>query len=473
MKVIKELVEGDNTIIDLLPKYTKKDFSGIIFLISNINNKFFTHRLNDDWMRISKELKYSLFGQNYYRTKIEKNPNNIFNLLFQKMYNGNSFSGLTDGYEPTTLMKEIYKKWILNNQNSHFEITDIDMKEVRITKDIEYVDFEREYSFSEKVSINVEFVNEYISSYSNESLSEHKEIVTLKEILGSLNSQDELEIFYKEAMSGRYYSIGKNHIQGIKKNIRKVLLNDYYEYDLNTSAPVLLCQIYKKISGLNPPESIIDFIDEKVTFREIFGLKHSITLKESKMIFTALFFDARLIPNDHKMKSKLTKELGVDKVNYIVHDKYLKNLIKDISLVYKTIAKHYEEKYIGQNIVGYKNKEFTSDDKKVKKSKIVSHIYQSLESLVLDNMVKFYTTKTNDTNYVRIHDCIYTKVQIDEVELENYILQELGLKVSLKDRNSTKPLKYFVRKLGIYDKVYQCWGPFMNDIIYLPEGKLA
>lgn len=57
----------------------------------------------------------------------------------------------------------------------------------------------------------------------------------------------------------------------------------------------------------------------------------------------------------------------------------------------------------------------------MEKSSVVAHLYQSLESKVLDSMIKFYTTKTNDYNYVRVHDCLYTKKEIDTAELASTI----------------------------------------------------
>ena len=38
-----------------------------------------------------------------------------------------------------------------------------------------------------------------------------------------------------------------------------------------------------------------------------------------------------------------------------------------------------------------------------------------------------YTTKTNDYNYVRVHDCLYTKKEIDTAELYQFIKKETGI----------------------------------------------
>ncbi|MCT7584727.1 hypothetical protein N5U55_11525 [Aliarcobacter butzleri] len=71
--------------------------------------------------------------------------------------------------------------------------------------------------------------------------------------------------------------------------------------------------------------------------------------------------------------------------------------------------------------------------RKWKKSTVVAHLYQSLESVVLDSMIKFYTSTTNDFNYVRVHDCLYTKKEIDESELYHFIKKETQINTLFKE----------------------------------------
>lgn len=447
MKIIRQLIEGDNTIIGLLPTHHKKDLLGILFLISNMNTKFFTHRLNDDWLNLSQNMKYSLFSQNRYRQNIHNNPSHIFNLLFVEMYKGNSINSLMSGYEPTLLMKDIYEKWIVKNEFIPFDIIDIKFNDIKISKDEVYKDnAEYEYDICEEIDINPNPINEYISTLlnGNKSIKDLKTVVQLKEILGNLSHDNKLKLYYKEVISGRYYSVGKHHIQGLKKEIRKIVLSGYHDYDLNTSAPVFLCQIYKKITGKNPPQSVVDFIDEKEPFRRMLSICNGISMDDSKMFYTSLFFNAKLIPNDFKHITELSKKINPLIINKILQSDCITQLRKDIQLIYSTINKHYRKNIIDGHIVGYKNKKYIPKDNKLKSTVIVSHVYQSLESVVLDTMINYYKEHTSDTNYVRIHDCIYTKKPLDEIHLEDYILEKTGFFVMIKDRPSETTLRRFV-----------------------------
>lgn len=473
MKIIRQLIDGDNPIIGFLPDHDKKDLLGILFLISNMNSRFFTHSLNDNWMNISRDMKYSLFGQYRYRTLIYGNSKHIFNQLFTEMYTGNSIHGLMSGYEPTSLLKDIYQKWICLNENTPFDIKKINDKNIKISQDEVYKeDEEQEFDFCEDIKVNPIPIEKNIRRIlkNNPSLKELKIVVQLKEILGKLSLDNKLKLYYREVMSGRYYSLGKHHIQGLKKEIRDIVLSGYHEYDLNTSSPILLCQIYRGISGLRPPESIITYIDEKVGFRSMLGIKYRLSDKDSKTFFTSLFFNSKLIPYDFEHKTKLSKVIDPLIINKILEDDLITQLRKDIQMVYSTIYKHYRKNIVDGCIEGYKNKKYTPEDNKFKSTKIVSHVYQSLESYILDKMIEFYKQQTKDTNYVRIHDCLYTKKSIDELEMEEFVRNESGFIIMIKERPSDTILGEFVRMFDMYDETYEKWGHLFHVIIGLPSN---
>lgn len=180
------------------------------------------------------------------------------------------------------------------------------------------------------------------------------------------------------------------------------------------------------------PSTIKDFIINKKRIREIFAQKYNISLDKSKEFFTSLFFGSRLIQNDFKFNSSVTQSLGIDVVNLILSDKtsYEYLLYKDVHKLFDVISNHYNNKE-KKKVVGFNN--HILELKKWNKSKVVSHLYQSLESVILDSMIKFYTTTTNDFNYVRVHDCIYTKKEINESELYHFIKEETGIDTLFKE----------------------------------------
>ena len=105
-------------------------------------------------------------------------------------------------------------------------------------------------------------------------------------------------------------------------------------------------------------------------------------------------------------------------------------LYKDVNKLFDVISNHYKG-IDKKKVIGFNN--HTLELKKWKKSSVVAHLYQSLESVVLDSMIKFYTTTTNDFNYVRVHDCLYTKKEIDESELYYFIKKDTEIDALFKE----------------------------------------
>lgn len=260
MKIKKNLLYGDNPITNFLPKIEEKDINGIMYLISNISNRFLEHKFDSCCLSISKEMKYDLFGQNRWRQKIDKNCEHIFHKLFKLKFIGNNLNNATNGYEPTKLLIDSYYKWL--SYNPTFELIEMNKQQIRI-KDIQLNDeVELRSDFYEEIEINLEHiknklveywepVQKYLDKKTTEPDAELYELVKYKiEPLRKiyyyiLENNNKLKIHYKQSNSGRYYSVGEYSIHSLKKEVRNIILNDYNEYDISVSAPLLLSQIYK------------------------------------------------------------------------------------------------------------------------------------------------------------------------------------------------------------------------------------
>lgn len=447
MKIKKNLLYGENPITNYLPEIEKKDINGIMYLISNISNRFLEHKSDSNCLSISREMKYDLFGQNRWRNEIKNNFEHIFHKLFRLKIIGNNIDKVTNGYEPTKLLIDSYCKWL--SHNSTYELIEVNKKQIKVKNTQLNDEDELRSDFYEEIEINIEYiknklieywepVQKYLDKKTTESDVELYKLVKykiepLKKIYYYiLENNNKLKIHYKQSNSGRYYSIGEYSIHSLKKEVRNIILNDYNEYDICVSAPLLLSQIYKNITNEKVPSTIKDFIINKKRIREIFAEKYCISVDKSKEFFTSLFFRSKLVCNDFKFNSSLTKSLGMDVVNYILSDKtsYEYLLYKDVNKLFDVISNYYK-KIDNKKVIGFNN--HTLELEKWKKSSVVAHLYQSLESVVLDSMIKFYTTTTNDFNYVRVHDCIYTKKEINETELYHFIKKETGVDTLFKE----------------------------------------
>lgn len=410
-----------------------------MYLISNISNRFLEHKHDTNCISISREMKYDLFGQYRWRNNIASDNEHVFNQLFTKKIFGNSYQNVTDGYEPTPLLINSYYKWLSHNPS--FEL--IDVNDIKVTaKGIKMDDdSESRGDFFEEIDINIEhIVNKLIEYWEPVQNFIDNMSVTVDEELRKfvkyqveplrrmydyiIRNNNRLRIYYKQSESGRYYSIGQNSIHALKKEVRNIILSDYHEYDIAVSAPLILSQIYKQISGDEKVfETISFFVKNKKRIREIFAEKYNIPLDKSKTFFTSLFFGSRLQLNDFYYHSAVTQTLDKDIVNSILSDKtsYDYLLYADVKKIFHVIGNHYK-RINTKKVIGYNGHTLKLD--KWKNESVVAHIYQSAESMILESMVKFYTSKTNDYNYVRLHDCIYTKQVINESELYRFIKRE-------------------------------------------------
>lgn len=453
MYIKEQLIYGENPITQYLPEIDEKDLYGIMFLISNLGTKFLRHRRDYRCMSLDQQLRYSLFTQYNWRNNIN-NKEHPFNKLFIKEIKGNSKEHITNGYRPSGLLLNAYVQWAKNNV--FYDLIEVGKEKKIMTKckelnNYDYEDNDNTVKFTEEIDIDILHIEDEFKRLFNElipiEIQENKNLtqedcanftqedcakilyilIPLHRFYNSIvKNNNKLKIQYKQVTSGRYYSTGEYSIHSLKREARKIILNDYNEYDISVSAPLLLSQIYKEITGEKVPSTIKDFIINKKMIREIFAQKYGISLDKSKEFFTSLFFGSRLLSNDNTGRSAATVSLGKKIVNSILLDKtsYEYLLYKDIHKLFDVISNHYR-KIDKTKVVGYNGHTLKLNE--WKKSSVVAHLYQSLESKVLDSMIKFYTTKTNDYNYVRVHDCLYTKKEIDTAELYQFIKKETGI----------------------------------------------
>lgn len=127
MKIKKSLLYSVNPITNYLPKIHKKDFNGILFLISNIDSRFFEHKYDSTCLSLSQEMRYSLFGQNRWRI-IYNDKSHLFHKLFKQQITGNSYQKITNGYKVTKYLISIYHKFLQSNEDYPCEYISLDDK---------------------------------------------------------------------------------------------------------------------------------------------------------------------------------------------------------------------------------------------------------------------------------------------------------------------------------------------------------
>ena len=220
----------------------------------------------------------------------------LFHRLFERVHRGHEFGGGCNIY--TTRLK--------NKQLEHI-IIDFDNKlyknNYKLTKkydvtsqlllDKNYIiNFinNNEYIYGKQATFNIDELR--LGLYNDVNLDKLKYLTqsqinkrkydfqVLKSIIDNLSITNILQVKYERKNSGRLYtSLGLN-IQGMTKEIRNILLSDYYENDISSSSPNFFIQVYNEI--LENDKSIVDeYIKNKKLNTDDEMYKKLILLKEN------------------------------------------------------------------------------------------------------------------------------------------------------------------------------------------------
>ncbi|MDP3588894.1 MAG: hypothetical protein Q8R58_12675 [Sulfuricurvum sp.] len=498
LKIYNTLIDGENPLSNFIPeltitssssKHDKRTVDAILYLVTNLGNSFFRHQEFEECLNLSRETLYELFGEYYYRNTIKSDDDHVFNKLFRRWHRGNSIDGLgNSAYGTTDYFDKAYLQWLIANENQSLSLIDTDI-EIDDTDDADmfshvFVDID---AIKHRMSGNYLQLREWLSQIiqceyldamnddevydvakiiqENESIRKEivYEISALKHILAQTTDGNRLKIKYKTSDAGRYYGFGKFNLQSIKKDIRKVVLNNYHSYDIESAAPVILAQIYTRITGKPTPKSIQYYIDNKKAFRVALALYLVRSMDKAKMIFNMLFFGARTNENDIFHKTSISKLIG-DKLNHaLLNNRYFKPLVRDIKMMFKTIGDYYKNNHsveVGKKWIIQNDKGREIELDKWDNGKVVAHVYQGIESIILDTCIDYYKSKHDDASYLLIHDGFYALHELNVADLEQCIFNETGFRIDYTERHETLTESQVLKTFGVYDVAISIYERF-------------
>jgi hypothetical protein len=392
---------------------------------------------------------YSLdFYANGYKLK-DAHLDGIFYFLIKEFENTNKLSYCKiehNIYQETTLYKMsdglfTRKKGeaLESNNLSRKNEDKLERVERNILKDTSYK-IEENTSFhlpngygKYPLTINIEYLKEQIK---NTSIDKRERLFYIG--LVTINSVYPFAV-YKTLSTGRlqttsninkrFHPVLKNY-QGIKKLHRKNIFKGMYEYDISTSAPTILLQLYKKdFPKAKTLTYIEDYINNKQKRREewAFLIDEEDSISRVKSVLTAMFFGA----NIKKFRSNaLNNEMSDKSFKILLNDEPFLALVNDVDKLFSALAKKYCQRrnglkyYVADNLVGI-NKKFTLKDKK----KAIAHIYQGIEVTILKAIYRKY----QDSICLMIHDAIITKDKLDPQELSEIAFDKTGYEVTYEE----------------------------------------
>jgi hypothetical protein len=293
----------------------------------------------------------------------------------------------------------------------------------------------------EKVFINKEHL---LNLLINNKVKDFQEAMLYLSILIKYNSFP--YVVYKKGDTGRLNSVTKinekhypilTNYQGIKKKFRINIFKDFYEYDINTAAPVILSQMYNRTHTKKLKE-VNHYIDNKAECRKLwakylFGENETANIKRIKSILTALFFGASL-EEDYKLGKK-TKRLftyGKEKeeLDNLKNNLSFSKLLYEVDKLYSSLAEDHLQIRKGMksklvtNEMGI-SKSFIAREK----NKAIAHIYQGYEVKILLALFD----KFKDNVALLLHDAIFTNIKLDIDEIEKIAFEASGFNVKYEE----------------------------------------
>ena len=245
---------------------------------------------------------------------------------------------------------------------------------------------------------------------------------------------------YTQSASGRYYS----WIGGLNKNIRKHLLKDFIEIDLDTSAPNCLYRTYQSLTD-KQLKYIETVINEKQKSREHIGniifqntdIEDRIKIKSAKSFITSLFFGAGANEYGNNATNDLLNEIAKEyNLNYkelkerFYNSKFTNGLITETKQMMDAIYKEFLLKNYNKEkqILRVNNSIIKIDKAKVKslQNSLIAMYYQNWESNFLIKETEVLRNRYRiANNYLMLHDAIYInkhlliKKDISENDIRN------------------------------------------------------
>ena len=213
-------------------------------------------------------------------------------------------------------------------------------------------------------------------------------------------------------------------IQNVKKDYKKSIFSRHglsYQYDIDACAPTLIHQLSQKVDMDLYLFSLRHYLKDKTMIRNELAKQLDVDSKTIKIIINALFCGARIGNSKEFAISQLLNN-DIAKIQFLKEDPFISELRNDIKIMWEYIEPIMAKTYT-KTKSGKQRKLPLSSKKKW-------HLYFDLERQIL-NQVRNYLTETNNRHFLE-HDGWATEHQVNEHELNQYIMYKTGFDVKFK-----------------------------------------
>jgi hypothetical protein len=300
-----------------------------------------------------------------------------------------------------------------------------------VTKDYDFID-DFSYDYVHRLDVNFEDVSKLdveIRAGKHQKLfmtGENSALAIARIAKGSFDGS----CSYTEGKSGRLFfnHVNGGNLQNMRSIYRELVFHGQYEIDINTAAPTILYQMYRKMGGSKLIE-VEDYIESKELFRrymeEVYELEYSV----GKQILNSLFFGAKI----SRYGKSAVELIGKEKVDQLINDESMLPLFEQVDKMFFYLLMKLKDKFSSKNIVinsigkQYKVKNWSKD-----RAKIISHMYFGVERMILDVM------KENTDHTLLLHDAVVCKTFPNLEDIISKIKAKTGYDVTLSFKKYDK-----------------------------------
>ena len=200
---------------------------------------------------------------------------------------------------------------------------------------------------------------------------------------------------YYQCRTGRYTAIGPS-LQNVKKEVRKAALKGKWSYDIDSTHPTLLNQLY-------PLDVLQQYIDNKEFVRNKVAEECGIEYDQAKSVILAIQYSASINVNPN---NSLTKLLGED-MDRVSNNQWIKEYKGGLEGAAGYLTRHYRGT--------------------IHRPREMSWILQGHEVRILEAIMLKYPIEAIQ------HDGWASEERLDVEEMQEHIYQSTGFRVTIKE----------------------------------------
>ena len=259
-------------------------------------------------------------------------------------------------------------------------------------------------------------------------ISEQTDAEMAVELYGGIAAGVEIPVYTEPTKGARRY----HAVQNLPKGLRGKVFKGWFDYDIEAAAPTLVyqsaCRVYRKHSPERadvPHPSIKRLVDDRTAVRQHIADVAGVDFSTAKGIVVALFFGAKLVPNEKQAIFRLVRS-DREVMERLKADPFVKAFRREVAAMWSLLL---IDENARNGVQGFRTGVIVPKPETKPKQKMA--LYLRLERKVID-VVETELWREGAVP-VLIHDGFMVRGKIDKAQIESAIQRETGFVILLAE----------------------------------------